>query len=110
MGNHRFSPQEIVAKLRQGRKLEASGCGTAEVCRRLGVNELTYLRWYKKYGALEAQAIARLRRLEEDNARLTSALVHVEAVIAHLRGLEDEARSGRPQLASVQGGRPGSRG
>ncbi len=45
MANHQFTPEQIVAKLELARRLEARGATTAEVCRRLEVSELTYLRW-----------------------------------------------------------------
>lgn len=85
MSHHQFTPAEITAKLALAQRLEAEGHSTAHVCRRLQVNELTYLRWVKKYGDLATSAIVRLRDLEHENAQLRAALGRIEDLLADLR-------------------------
>ncbi len=84
MTQHRFTAAEIAAKLRVARRMEVAGESVGEICRQLGVAELTYLRWHKKYADLGARSVARVRQLEEDNARLHRALLGVQELLGHL--------------------------
>ena len=47
-----------------------AGAKVLDVCRRLGVGLSTYYRWRDKYGGLSVNDAQRLRRLEDENARL----------------------------------------
>jgi len=47
-----------------------AGVPIGELCRRLGVSEVTFYRWKAKYGGLEVNEARRLRALEEENGRL----------------------------------------
>lgn len=84
MPQHRFTPEEITEKLRVARRMEVAGESVGEICRQLGVAELTYLRWHKKYADLGTRSVARVRQLEEDNARLHRALTRVQDLLAQL--------------------------
>jgi transposase-like protein len=46
----------------------------AEVCRRIGVTEVTYYRWRKEYGGMRVEQARRLKELEVENARLRKAV------------------------------------
>jgi putative transposase len=81
---YRFTPEEVALKLETARRLEDQGLAVGDVCRHLGVAELTYLRWHKKFAGLDAAGIARLRCLENDNARLRRALEEVGTLVAAL--------------------------
>lgn len=98
MPHHHFTPTDIKAKLDLAHRLEAEGRSTAHICRRLEVNELTYLRWEKKYGGLGASAINRLRALEEENAQLRAALDRVDEALS---GLRSASRDGLRALPAV---------
>lgn len=87
MPYHHFAPAEIKAKLELAQRLEAEGIPTAHICRHLEVNELTYLRWEKKYGGLTTSAIGRLRALEDENAQLRATLDRVEDALSDLRSM-----------------------
>lgn len=84
MTTHRFTPEEVALKLETARGLEDQGLAIGDVCKQLGVAELTYLRWHKKFAGLDAPGIARLRHLENDNARLRRALEEVGTLVAAL--------------------------
>lgn len=47
-----------------------SGTAFADVCRQLGISEVTFYLWRKKFAHLGVRERRRLRSLEEDNARL----------------------------------------
>jgi putative transposase len=70
MPRKRFSPEQIISKLREAEVLLAQGKTTAEVSRSLGVTEHTYYRWRKEYGGMGTQQALRLKELEKENIRL----------------------------------------
>lgn len=47
-------PEEVVAKLRQVDVLVSQGQTTADAIRSIGVTEVTYYRWRKEFGGLNA--------------------------------------------------------
>jgi putative transposase len=70
MPKKRFNAEQIIGKLREAEVLMAKGQTAPEVCRQLGVSENTFYRWRKEYGGLDVDQARRLKRLEEENARL----------------------------------------
>jgi len=66
----RHRPEEVVAKLRQVDEALAAGKPIAEVARSLGVSAVTLHRWRAEYGAVDRDAVRRLKDLEKENARL----------------------------------------
>lgn len=42
----------------------------AEVCRKMGISEVTFSRWKQLSGGLRASQVKRLRQLEKENGRL----------------------------------------
>ena len=49
----------------------------AEVCREIGVAEVTYFRWRKEYGGLRLDQARKLKDLEKENARLKRAVAEL---------------------------------
>ena len=70
MSGKRYSPEEIISKLREAEVYLAEGLSVGEVIRRLGVNKITYCRWRKEYGGMKVEPAKRLKDLEKENARL----------------------------------------
>ena len=58
------------AKLRQADEALAKGMPIAEVARSLGVSEVALRRWRTEYGAVDRDAVRRMKELEKENARL----------------------------------------
>lgn len=66
----RFTPEQIVAKLRQADIELGKGLKVPEVCKQLGISQQTYYRWRTKYGGMDPQMAKQLKALEKENARL----------------------------------------
>ena len=66
----RHTPEEIVTKLRRVEALTAEGSTVADAVREIGVTEVPYYRWRKKYAGVGKPEARRLRELEQENARL----------------------------------------
>jgi putative transposase len=70
MPKKRYTPEEIVAKLRQVDVLVSQGQNMADAIRQIGVSEVTYYRWRQEYGGLKTDQVKRLKELEQENTRL----------------------------------------
>ena len=66
----RFSPEQIIAKLRQIEVQLAQGQSVALACKDAAISEQSYFRWRKEYGGLQIEQARRLKDLERENARL----------------------------------------
>lgn len=78
MSGKRYSPEEIISKLREAEVYLADGLKVDEVIRRLGVTNVTYYRWRKEYGGMRVSQAKRLKDLEKENARLKRLLADAE--------------------------------
>jgi transposase-like protein len=74
MPKKRYTPEEIVAKLRQVDVLVSQGQNIADAIRQIGVSEVTYYRWRQEYGGLKTEQVKRLKELETENTRLRRAV------------------------------------
>ena len=48
----RYTPEQIIAKLREAEVELGKGRTVGEVCKQIGVTDQTYYRWRKEYGSL----------------------------------------------------------
>jgi transposase-like protein len=80
--------EQIVAKLREGEKLQGQGATIPQVCKKLGVSEQTFYRWRLKYGALKEDEAQRLKALEQENARLKRIIAEQALDISMLKDLQ----------------------
>jgi putative transposase len=66
----RFSPEQMIAMLRQIEVQLAPGKRLALACKEAGIAEQSYYRWRREYGGLQLEQAKRLKELERENARL----------------------------------------
>jgi putative transposase len=74
MSRKRYTPEQIIGKLREAEVSLAQGQTAAQVCRILGIAEQTFYRWHREYGGLKVEQAKRLKTLEQENARLRRAV------------------------------------
>lgn len=74
MPRKRYTPEEIVAKLRQVDVVTAQGRPLGEAVKTIGVTDTTYHRWRNEFGGLKLDQVKRLKELEAENARLRRAV------------------------------------
>ena len=70
MGRKRFSPEQIIIKLREAEIVESKGLTQVEAAKKLGIAEQTLIRWRKEYGGLRVDQARRFKGLEKENIRL----------------------------------------
>jgi len=70
MGRKRFSPEQIIVKLREAEIIESKGLTQVEAAKKLGIAEQTLIRWRKEYGGLRVDQAKRFKELEKENVRL----------------------------------------
>ena len=66
----KYTPQQIVSKLRQADVELGKGMTVKEICRKIEIAEQTYYRWRQKYGGMSPELIKELKVLQKDNQRL----------------------------------------
>jgi putative transposase len=66
----RFTPEQIIGKLRHADVLLGQGKKGAEVGKALGVTEVTYYRWRQEHGGMTTAQAKRLKELEREKSQL----------------------------------------
>jgi putative transposase len=66
MKANRFTEEQIISILQQAE----TGAKATDLCRQHGMGEATFYKWKAKYGGLQVSDAQKLRRLEEENAKL----------------------------------------
>lgn len=70
MKKKRFTEAEIIKVL----KRMESGESPKDLCREIGVHHQTLYNWKSKYGGMEVSELVELKRLQEENRRLKTAV------------------------------------
>ena len=66
MKANRFTEEQIIGILQQAE----AGAKATDLCRQHGMGEATFYKWKAKYGGLQVSDAQKLKRLEEENAKL----------------------------------------
>ena len=88
----RYTPEQIITKLREFETHRARGMSAVEAIREIGVSEPTFYRWRKQYGQMDKAEFKRLRELEKENAQLKKLVADLSLDKAILK----EALAGKP--------------
>ncbi|ARO14896.1 putative insertion element protein [Ketogulonicigenium robustum] len=70
MRKSRFPEAQIIGMVKE----QEAGMSTAKVCRRHGLSPATFYKLKAKYGGIEVSEAARLKALEDENAKLKRLL------------------------------------
>ena len=74
MARRKYTPEQIISKLREVEVALAQGSTVALAVRSIEVTEQTYYRWRREYGGLNVEQARRLKELEKENLRLRRAV------------------------------------
>jgi transposase-like protein len=70
MKKKRYTPEQIIEKLREAEVRLSKGESVGKTCRSIGVSEQTYYRWRNEYGGMRIAQAKRLKEIEKENSRL----------------------------------------
>jgi len=85
MPRKRYSPEQIINKLRIAEVRLAEGMRISQVCRELGITDQTYYRWRKAYGGMKVSQARRLKELEKENSQLKKLVAEQALDLAILK-------------------------
>jgi putative transposase len=85
MPRMRYTPEQIINKLRQAEVLVSQGRSVREIAKELGISEHTYYRWRKEYGGVRTDQAKRLKLLEKENERLKKLVADLSLANAILK-------------------------
>ena len=74
MARRKYTPEQIISKLREVEVALAQGATVSQAARGIGVTDQTYYRWRREYGGLTVEQAKRLKELEKENLRLRRAI------------------------------------
>tara|TARA_B100001964_G_C13664272_1_gene350411 strand:+ start:33 stop:311 length:279 start_codon:yes stop_codon:yes gene_type:complete len=74
MPRKRYTPEQVINKLREAEAAISGGSTVAEASRQIGVTEQTFYRWRNEYGGLRIDQVKRLKQLALENTRLKRAV------------------------------------
>ncbi len=66
----RYTPEQIITKLREAEVLPIQGMSIEEAARKLEIAAQTYYRWRKEYGDMNTTQARKLMDLEKENLQL----------------------------------------
>lgn len=78
MGWKKHSPKEIVGILDEVINAVQAGVPVKDAIAQAGVSPATYFRWRVRYGRIDADHLAVIKRLELENARLRRTLAALD--------------------------------
>ena len=70
MRKSRFIEAQIIGTIKE----QESGMPTAEDCRKHGLSQGTFYKYKSQYGGMEVSDVAKLRAMEDENAKLKRLL------------------------------------
>lgn len=78
----RHTPDQVIAKVRQGQKMLNDGRPMIQVIKELQITEATWYRWLQHYGdEKNATRTKAVKDLEKENARLKKLVAEKELAI-----------------------------
>lgn len=85
----RRKPEQIIRLLRKAEADISSGSTIEEICRELDIAVSTLHHWRKKYGNMAPGEAKKLKRLEQENARLKKMVAEQALDIEMLKELAE---------------------
>ena len=66
MKKSKYTETQIVKAIKENE----AGKSIQDICRELGVSNVTFYAWRQRYGGMEVSDVKKMKELEEENSRL----------------------------------------
>ena len=91
MKKKRYTPEQIIEKLREAEVWLSKGESVGKMSRNIGVSEQTYYRWRNEYGGMRIDQAKRLKEIEKENSRLRKLVADLSldnAILKEANGIK----------------------
>ena len=85
MAKQRFKAEEIIMKMREVEVHQGKGMDLISACKQVGITDVTYYRWRKKYGGMKIDQARKYKEMEKENGRLKKLVADQALDIAILK-------------------------
>ena len=85
MTRKRYTPEQIIRKLREAEVMISQGKSISQATRQIGIVDQTYYKWRREYGGMRVDQAKRLKHLEEQNLQLKKIVADKELDIQVLK-------------------------
>ncbi len=65
MTRKRYTPEQIIRKLREAEVMISQGKSISQATRQIGIVDQTYYKWRREYGGMRVDQAKRLKHLEK---------------------------------------------
>ena len=107
MRKSRFTEAQIIGMIKE----QEAGMPTAEVCRKHGLSQGTFYRYKSQYGSMEVSDVAKLRAMEDENAKLKGDIARPSAsatcIAKQDEQVQNELKRLQEEVADLKAKAPG---
>ena len=90
----RYSPEQIITKLREAEVYLSQGKTVGKACKSLEISEQTYYRWRREYGGMDVTQARKLKEMEKENDRLKKLVADLSLDNAFLKEVLGSTKGG----------------
>ena len=85
MTRKRYTPEQIIRKLREAEVMISQGKTISQAARQIGIVDQTYYKWRREYGGMRIDQAKRLKYLKKQNLQLKKIVADKEIDIQVLK-------------------------
>ena len=85
MTRKRYTPEQIIRKLREAEVMISQGKSISQATRQIGIVDQTYYKWRREYGGMRVDQAKRFKHLEKQNLQLKKIVADKEIDIQVLK-------------------------
>ena len=85
MTRKRYTPEQIIRKLREAEVMIAQGKTISQATRQIGISDQSYYKWRREYGGMRVDQAKKLKYLEKQNLQLKKIVADKELDIQVLK-------------------------
>ena len=85
MTRKRYTPEQIIRKLREAEVMISQGKTISQATRQIGIVDQTYYKWRREYGGMRVDQVKRQKHLEKQNLQLKKIVADKELDIQVLK-------------------------